>query len=282
MSSDTNKSKPMNFDTSTPNPNDSDSSKPDTSTSNPNHNQSDSSKLKSLFEFLKKVKWKNWFQLIKRIIFFLGVAAIGAFCINIGLDTSTKDSWWQAGTLALLVGIIGTLVPIIWRFLVFQDLFPSGDWFDTSEELIEFRSRLISHYTRIEGTLKFWKTKAAAHQRLYNAQVLWATLSGVALPVLVQYFHKSTHWPTLFLTILTTWNGVLLALSFTLNSRELYRGFRQQESDFYDESRRLLNAARSDDPELPDKVEKYIELVASIRRVGRRIETGTPPSALDI
>jgi hypothetical protein len=130
---------------------------------------------------------------------------------------------------------------------VFQDLFPSGDWFDTSEELIEFRSRLISHYTRIEGTLKFWKTKAAAHQRLYNAQVLWATLSGVALPVLVQYFHKSTHWPTLFLTILTTWNGVLLALSFTLNSRELYRGFRQQESDFYDESRRLLNAARSDD-----------------------------------
>ena len=179
------------------------------------------------------------------------------------------------------VAIVGTLVPIVWGFLVFAELFPPGDWFDSSEELAEYQSRLVSHYSRITGTLRFWKTKASAHQRLHNAQGIWPTLSTVALPVLVQHFEKSTQWPTLFLTVLTTWNGVLLALTFTRNSRELYRGFRQQESDFYDESRRILNAAQRDDPELQKKVEEYIKLIASIRRVGRRVETGTPPSALD-
>ena len=223
----------------------------------------------------------DWFQFGKRVTIFFSVAATGVVCIYIGLNSSNSHGWWQAGTLALLVAIIGTLIPIVWGFLVFATLFPPGDWFDSSEELSDYRSRLVSHYSRITGTLRYWKTKAIAHQRLYNSQVIWAALSGVTLPVLVQYFEKSTNWPTIFLTILTMWNGVLLVLTFTLNSRELYRGFRQQESDFYDESRQILNAAQRDDPELHEKVEKYIKRIASIRRVGRRVETGTPPSALD-
>ena len=223
----------------------------------------------------------DWLQVGKRLTLLFGAAATIAACTYIGLNSSSSHSWWQAGTLALLVAIIGTLISIIWGFLGFSTLLPPGDWFDSSEELSQHRTRLVSHYSRIVGTLTFWKSKAAAHQRLYYAQVMWASLSGVTLPVLIQYFEKSTEWPTLFLTILTTWNGILLVLAYTLHSRELYRGFRQQESDFYDESRKLLNAARGDDPELDKKIEGYIKLVASIRRVGRRVETGTPPSAID-
>ena len=223
----------------------------------------------------------NWVEFGKRFVIFFSAPSTGAVCIYIGLNSSSLHSWWQAGTLALSIAIIGTLIPIISGFMGFATLLPPGDWFDSSEELSEYRSRLVSHYSRITGTLRFWKTKAAAHQRLYYAQIVWASLSGVTLPVLIQYFDNSTGWPTLFLTILTTWNGILLVLAFTLNSRELYRGFRQQESDFYDESRKLLNAARHDDPELDEKIEEYIKLVASIRRVGRRVETGTPPSAIN-
>ena len=223
----------------------------------------------------------NWTMYGKRIAVLLLGLLTGAVCTYVGLNSSSPHSWWQAGTLALSIAIIGTTVPIIWGFLGYATLHPPGDWFDSSKELTEYRTRLVSHYSRISGTLVYWKTKAAAHQRLYYSQVIWASMSGVTLPVLIQYFEKSSQWPTVFLTILTTWNGILLVLAFTLNSRELYRGFRQQESDFYDESRRLLNKARHDDPELHDKVEEYINLVASIRRVGRRIETGTPPSAID-
>lgn len=236
---------------------------------------------KSDIKVKKKFDWQKIKEFIRNSLLFVFSAIVLAAATYVGITSPSQDSWWQAGTMVLFVSIIATIAPIIWSFLGLTDLFPPGEWFDSSEELSEYRSRLISHYSRITGTLRFWKSKAAAHQRLYNAQVIWATLSGVALPVLVQYFNKTTYWPTLFLTILTSWNGVLLALTFTLNSRELHRGFRQQESDFYDESRRLLNAARKDDPQLSTKVEEYIELVASIRRVGRRVETGAPPSALD-
>ena len=222
----------------------------------------------------------NWASYAKRVAVLLySSAAVGVF-IYIGLSSVSPHGWWQAGTAALSVAIVGTTVPVVWGFFGSAALHSSGDWFDSSEELAEFKARLMSNYSRIHGTLIYWKSKAAAHQRLYFAQVLWASLTGVSLPVLIQYFEKSSQWPTLFLTILTTWNGILLVLAYTLNSRELYRGFRQQESDFYDESRRLLNEARQDDPNLPNKVDGYIEMVASIRRVGRRVETGTPPSAI--
>ena len=227
------------------------------------------------------MSWKKSVQIAKNLLILGLYSAVGLGGVYIGFTSPSPDAWWQGGTFVLVIAIIFTLAPIVWGFLVFTELFPPGEWFDSSEELKEHRVRLVAHYSRITGTLKFWKSKASAHQRLYSAQVVWATLSGVALPVLVQYFDKTTIWPTLFLTILTTWNGILLALTFTLNSRELYRGFRQQESDFYDESRRLLNAAKANDPDLANKVEGYIQLVASIRRVGRRVETGSPPSALD-
>ena len=229
----------------------------------------------------KEAKAMDWKLFRKKLAILFSVAATGAVCIYIGVQSSSSHGWWQAGTLALSVAILGTIIPIIWCFMGFATLLPPGDWFDTSEELAQYRTRLESHYSRITGTLTYWKTKAAAHQRLYFAQVIWASLTGVTLPVLIQIFETSTEWPTIFLTILTTWNGILLVLAFTLNSRELYRGFRQQESDFYDESRRLLNEAVKDDPELDEKVEKYIRVVASIRLVGRRVETGTPPSAID-
>ena len=147
----------------------------------------------------KKEEKKFW-GLVRNLLLFAFSAITLAAAIYVGITSPSQDSWWQAGTMVLLVAITATIAPILWSFLVFTDLFPSGEWFESSEELSEYRSRLVSHYSRITGTLRFWKSKAAAHQRLYNAQVIWATLSGVALPVLVQYFDKITYWPTLFLT----------------------------------------------------------------------------------
>ena len=185
----------------------------------------------------------NWISYTKRLVVLLyGAVTVGGF-LYFGLSSSSPHGWWQAGTAALCVAIVGTIVPIVWGFSGYAVLNSSGDWFDSVDELSEFKTRLMSNYSRIRGTLIYWKSKAGAHQRLYYAQVLWGSLTGISLPVLIQFFDKASEWPTLFLTILTTWNGVLLVLAYTLQSRELYRGFRQQESDFYDESRRLLNDA---------------------------------------
>lgn len=223
----------------------------------------------------------NWQRLTNQFSAIFGAASVLFVFLCVGLNSSLLDSWWQAGTYALGLAIVITMVPIVWSFLGHATLHPPGDWFDSSEELSEHRARLISHYTRIKGTLEYWKSRANAHKRLYFAQILWSCLSGVLLPVLIQFFEKTSHWPTVFLTMLTVWNGVLLVFVYTLGSRELYQGFRQQESDFYDQSRRLLNEARHDDPKLHEKVEEYMSIVDRIRQTGRRVETRTPPSAID-
>ncbi|GIE95535.1 hypothetical protein [Paractinoplanes rishiriensis] len=104
---------------------------------------------------------------------------------------------------------------------------------------------MAEHYSRMAGTLRFWKSKAAAYQRLHTARVGWSLVAGAALPVLVQY-----------------------------------QGLRQQESDFYDCTRDLLDNASDDPKELKKQVDSYIEMVNRIRKVGRRVETSSPPSAL--
>jgi hypothetical protein len=102
----------------------------------------------------------------------------------------------------------------------------------------------------------------------------------VILPVLIQRFERNNAWSVLFMTVLTTWTGLIVALSYTFKSEEKYQGLRQQESDFYDVSRRLLDSVSPGDPDLTKKVNDYIDVVSLIRRTARRVETGSPPSAL--
>lgn len=207
--------------------------------------------------------------------------AISIFGLSGFTYIGINHGWWEAGSFLLGYSIIITVIAVVKSFSEFTDLFKPGEWFDSSIALEAHQERLMAHYSRIHGTLKFWKSKAKAHHRLHASQVLWGAVSGVILPVLIQLYDKSNNWATIFMTVLTTWNALLLTLSYTLSSREQYRGYRQQESDFYDVSRLLLNTAKKDDPDLAKKVDDYISVVTSIRKVGRRVETDTPPSALE-
>jgi len=200
----------------------------------------------------------------------------GAFSIYVGLTYGP----WQAGVAGLLFSIVITIVLIVFAFLNFEKLNKQGKWFDTAEQLGDQQQRVLDHYSRIIGTLQFWKSKAIAHYRLHLARVIWSLLSGVTLPVLVQFYDKTIPSAVLFMTIYTTWTGFIIVLAFTLRSEEKYQGFRQQESDFYDKSRELLDFAKNNAPNLEKKVDEYIETINQIRKVGRKVETNSPPSAL--
>jgi hypothetical protein len=136
-----------------------------------------------------------------------------------------------------------------------SELNPTGVWFDETDRLGTEKTRVREHYSRIKGTLRFWKNKAAAHQRLHSARVLWSLVSAVSLPVLVQRFDKSNPWSVLFMTMLTSWSGFIVSLAYTLKSEEKYQGFRQQESDYYDAGRHLLDFASSEPAKLKQEVE---------------------------
>ena len=222
-------------------------------------------------------KLASW---LKRNIRLLGALLVALMIASACSVVGPRYGWWQAGVAVLSISIAATVAPILFSFLNFADLNDPGYWFDTAPNLDKERERLVGHYSRIRGTLRFWKNKAAAHHRLHLARIFWSLLSAVTLPVLIQRFDRSNGWSVLFMTMLTTWTGLIVALSYTFKSEEKYQGLRQQESDFYDVSRELLDSVSENDPELTQKVDKYFETVRSIRRTARRVETGSPPSAL--
>jgi hypothetical protein len=219
---------------------------------------------------------RQWKDHGKQLSFLAMVALAFAALVRVG----TRHGWWYGGLACLAVAIVTTGVPIIWSFLGFVKLNDPGPWFEQAANLGLHAPRLEAHYKRIEGTLRFWKNKAAAHQRLHQGRVMWSIISGVSLPLLVQRFDKSAPGAILFMTVFTTWTGLISVLAYTFKSEEKYQGFRQQESDFYDEGRRLLDFADPTDPNFAETVNAYIRTIDRVRRVGRRVETGSPPSAV--
>ncbi len=189
---------------------------------------------------------------------------------------------WISGTVVLLVAILITTLPIGQAFLNQVAIDAAPKWIEDANNLGPQKQRVQDHYARMKGTLVFWKNKAAAHDRLDSARVVWSLLSAVLLPVLVQIYDARRFWAVVFMTLLTTWTGFVVALAYTLKSEQLYQGMRQQESDFYDLARHLLDFADPNDPNLQATVDQYIADAENIRQTARRVETGSPPSALDL
>ncbi|MFT5116010.1 MAG: hypothetical protein ACI8XU_001797 [Kiritimatiellia bacterium] len=72
-----------------------------------------------------------------------------------------------------------------------------------------------------------------------------------------------------------------ITTAYTLKAEQNYQGLRQQESDFYDIARHLLDHADPEDPKLKENVDRYIQQAEAIRRTARKVETAAPPSARD-
>lgn len=188
---------------------------------------------------------------------------------------------WAVGIAVLCIAIAATSLPIGQALLQQIALDAAPVWMEEATNLGAEQQRVVVHYKRLKGTLVYWKNQAAAHHRLHMAGVFWSLSSAVLLPVLVQYYDVKSSASNAFMTILTTWTGFVVAVAYTLKSEQRYQGMRQQESDYYDLARSFLDSIRPDDPQLTEKVDLYIKNVDRIRRTARKVETGSPPSALD-
>ncbi len=152
-------------------------------------------------------------------------------------------------------------------------------WFEEADNFGSLKDRLIANEDRIKGTLIFWKNKATAHKLLHDSNIFWGLISAVSLPVLIQYYDVNNIWSHAFMTILTFWTGLLFAISHTLKSEEKYQGFRATESEYYDATRQLLDTSVKDEQELEVMVNGYFDIVEKIRKIARKVETESPPSA---
>lgn len=213
----------------------------------------------------------RWFFLI---VFFACIVAGG-------VAYRTLSSPWFVALSVLIVGILTTIVSLAEAFLNQVRLDEAPKWIEQATNLGGQKQRVLEHYERLKGTLVYWKNDAAAHNRLHNARVFWSLLSAVLLPVLVRLYDGTEQWSLIFMTVFTTWTGLIVALAYTFKSEQRYQGMRQQESDYYDLARRLLDFADSNDPDIKDVVDQYIADTEAIRQMARRVETGAPPSAVD-
>jgi hypothetical protein len=212
---------------------------------------------------------------------FFSIAGIVTVAFALWLHRDFGDPWLVAlGVLTSAIAL--TVLGLGQAFLNQVKLDEAPKWIEAANNLGDQKERILEHYARFKGTLVYWKNDAAAHNRLHTARVFWSLLSAVLLPVLIRLYDGNASWARIFMTVFTTWNGLIVALAYTFKSEQRYQGMRQQESDYYDLARRLLDFGDPNDPNFKVHVDRYIADAENIRQMARRVETGAPPSALDL
>jgi hypothetical protein len=190
-----------------------------------------------------------------------------------------EDLWFDA-FIVLVVLISLTIFHVLLAVFRKVKLYPGGPGFTDAIVFSDSAKKLLeANYQRIQGTLIFWKNQAAIYERLYRYTVLWTILSGVSIPVLIQEYNSANVWAKVFLTVLSAWTGLIVAFNRSFKAEELYRSFRQCESDYYDLRRRLLDRPETFGSDEKERLDHYFEAIEKIRRFGRDAETSNFPSA---
>lgn len=215
----------------------------------------------------------------QRVLMFVAFALATAAGV---VAAAVTGNMWSGATAVLLVGIAATILSLGEAFTKQIKVDEAPKWIAEAPNLGEQKQRVLDHFMRLQGTLLYWKNDAAAHNRLHTSRVVWTLLSAVLLPVLVRIYDPQDGWSRGFMTLFTSWTGLIVALAYTFKSEQRYQGMRQQESDYYDLARRLLDFADPTDPNLKAVVDRYLIDADGIRQTARRVETGAPPSAMDV
>ncbi|MGH1350297.1 MAG: hypothetical protein ACRBBN_05755 [Methyloligellaceae bacterium] len=187
---------------------------------------------------------------------------------------------WIFLNIIVILGIVGTLAPISWAFLLKISPDKTPIWLEEAQISEEQKQRVLKHHKLIAGTLKYWKNQAAAHERLFIARKVWSIFASVTLPAFVQLYDKSDYALS-FITIFTMFSGFIVLLAYAFKSEEKHRGFRQYESEYYDIARRLINLPAETEEQLKKQVDEFILLAEKIRKAARKVETGDTLSAID-
>lgn len=136
----------------------------------------------------------------------------------------------------------------------------------------QHKARLFKHYDRLAGTLIFWKVHAKKFKLFHYYCLLWTIPSAVLIPVLTQTISDDP-LSKAFVTIVSAFTAVLLALHRGFKIEDNYKAFRHGESEYYDLYRRLLDSPQVSDGEIDDVIGKYIAETETIRRFVRNAET---------
>jgi hypothetical protein len=187
--------------------------------------------------------------------------------------------YWIAAIYGYLALAIITLIPSIHNLIGKIKLHPGGASFGDTEHFSEpVKKKLEQHFSRIQGTLRFWKKKAAIYTSFHYYCVTWTILSSWAVPLVGAITPQSGGSNAKWLLV-TISSHVALSLSFHrgLKVAEGMKAFRLGESEFYDLYRRLLDRPKSFGENEEKQVERYFAEVERVRRLVRSAEADSLP-----
>lgn len=187
--------------------------------------------------------------------------------------------YWFLSIWIYLALAVGTLVPTLLALVRGVELKPGGVSFGETNAFSEqVRIKLSDHYSRMAGTLGFWKNRATIYTRFHYYCVIWTILSAWAVPLIgaiaPQVEGSASKW---LLVIISS--HVALALSFHKGMKvsESMKAFRHGESEFYDLYRRLLDRPHVFGDTEEAQIDWYFAETERIRKLVRNAETESTP-----
>ncbi|WP_148210219.1 hypothetical protein [Candidatus Korobacter versatilis] len=175
-----------------------------------------------------------------------------------------------------------TLLPALRALFSEVQLNPGGASFRDSQFSDEAKVKLEQHFSRLQGTLAFWKREATRNSRFHYYCLCWTILSSCIMPFLTQAINPSDPASKWLLTIIAAHIALLLGFHRGLKIAERFKAFRHGESEFYDTYRRLLDSPQTFGPDEVTQLKKYFEEVEIIRRFVRNAETDSLPMVEDL
>lgn len=193
------------------------------------------------------------------------------------LEQLMNLSPWSISIICYIAVAIITFIPVFVAIIKKVPLNPAGKSFsDSTYFSAENIEVLNQHYTRIYGTLIFWKNKAEWHKRFHYYTLSWTIPISILIPIITQSI-DTTIASKLFLTIISSHTALLIAFHRALKIENNFKAYRLGESEFYDTYRRLLDRPKSFGESEQEQINKYFIDVEKIRKSVRNSETDNLP-----
>ena len=194
-------------------------------------------------------------------------------CTNETILWFAADPWRIFSAVYILLATL-TFLPVLRTIFARVRLNDGGASFDKSPHFSEEgKLQLTQHYSRLQGTLGFWKTQAERFRRFHIYSLFWTLPASVLIPLLAQA--NAGRWA---LTLVSAHTALLLVFHSGLRVESNYKAFRHGESEFYDLYRRLLDAPSTFGKTEDSQIAKYVQETELIRRYVRAAETNNFPT----
>ena len=187
------------------------------------------------------------------------------------------DFWLIAIFVYTVLAII-TAIPVIYAILKGVEMHDGGASFDTSPNFSEeAKLKLSQHFSRIAGTLGFWKKQAEIFRRAHYYTLMWTIPASVLVPFLVQAISPGNYskW---FVTLVASHTAILFAFHKGFKVDANFRTWREGESHFYDLYRRMLDRPETFGKTESEQLFVYFDEVENLRMFIRNAEIDNTPT----